>query len=186
MSAEKKSNRKIFIIGGIVAGIMFAFCFAMVPLYGLICKKTGLNTTISTDTISREQAAQFGKKIDTSRDILVQFTATNHMGMPWDFYPKMKSIVVHPGQQNKVIFYAKNPTGRDMVAQAIPGMAPVEAIAHFHKIECFCFNQTPLKAGEDRDLVMVFQIDNDLPKEVHTITLAYTLFDATPSDKKKA
>lgn len=183
---SKKSNKKIFVVGGIAAAVMFAFCFAMVPLYGLLCKKTGINTAISTDTISREQAAEFGKKIDKSREILVQFTATNHMGMPWDFFPKTKSVVVHPGEQTKIIFYAKNPTEKNMIAQAIPGMTPVEAIAHFHKIECFCFNQTPLKAGESRDLAMLFQIDNDLPKEVKTITLAYTLFDATPDDKKKA
>lgn len=177
---ERKSHRNIFIIGGIVAAIMFGFCFAVVPLYGLICKRAGLNTTLGTDLVTPAQADAIGKKIDYTREITVQFTATNHMGMPWDFYPKMKSIRVHPGEKNKIQFYAKNPTTNDMVAQAIPSMTPTNAIAHFHKIECFCFNQQKLKAGESRDMAMIFQIDNDLPKDVHVITLAYTLFDATP------
>lgn len=178
--SEKKSHRKIFIYGGIAAVIMFGFCFALVPLYGLICKKTGINTTISTDLITKAKADDIEKHRDMSRKVLVQFTATNHMGMPWDFYPEIKSVSVHPGEKIKVFFYAKNPTSRYMVAQAIPSMTPTDAISHFHKIECFCFNQQKLDAGEKRDMALVFQVDKDLPKEVHTITLAYTLFDATP------
>lgn len=184
MSGQKKSHRKVFITGGIAAAIMFGFCFALVPLYGLICKKTGINTTISTDLITPAVADQISKSTDLSREITVQFTATNHMGMPWNFFPKTKVMKVHPGEKNTVYFYAKNPTAKDMVGQAIPGMTPVDAIAHFHKIECFCFNQQTLKAGEEKNMAMVFQIDNDLPKEVHVITLAYTLFDATPKERK--
>lgn len=181
---NNKSNKKIYILGGVAAGIMFAFCFAMVPLYSLICKKTGINTTLTADLITPAKSAQLSSQADLSREVVVQFTATNHMGMPWAFYPKMKSMKVHPGERNKIYFYAKNPTGKDMIGQAIPGMTPVEAIEHFHKIECFCFNQQTLKAGEDRDMAMVFQIDKDLPKNVHVITLAYTLFDATPREVK--
>lgn len=183
MSANK-SNKKIFIIGGIAAGIMFAFCFAMVPLYSLVCKKTGINNTLSTDLITPAAAEAISQATDLSREVTVQFTATNHMGMPWDFYPRIKSIKVHPGEKTKIIFFAKNPTINDMVSQAIPSMTPVEAIGHFHKIECFCFNQQKLKAGESKDMVMIFQIDKDLPKDIHVITLAYTLFDATPQAKK--
>lgn len=177
---ERKSHRKVYIIGGIAAAIMFGFCFAIVPLYGLICKRAGLNTTLSTDLITPAKSEAISQNADLSREVIVQFTATNHMGMPWDFYPKAKMVKVHPGQKNKIYFYAKNPTTKDMTAQAIPSMTPTDAIAHFHKIECFCFNQQKLKAGESKDMVMVFQIDRELPKEVRVITLAYTLFDATP------
>lgn len=179
-----KSNKKIFLIGGGAALIMFAFCFALVPLYGLICKKTGINTTLTTDLITPATADQISKNADYSRWVTVQFTATNHMGMPWEFYPNQKSVTVHPGERKKIFFHAKNPTTRNMVAQAIPGMTPVDAISHFHKIECFCFNSQPLKAGESADMAMVFQIDKDLPKDIHVITLAYTLFDATPKDNR--
>lgn len=178
--SERQSHRKIFIIGGIVAGLMFGFCFALVPLYSVLCKKTGINTSLSTDLITPAQSEAISQSADLSREVTVQFTATNHMGMPWEFRPQMKSVVVHPGQKNTIYFHAKNPTEKDMAAQAIPSMTPVEAIAHFHKIECFCFNQQTLKAGEVREMAMVFQIDRELPKDVHVITLSYTLFDTTP------
>ncbi len=182
----QKSNRKIFVTGGIVAAIMFGFCFAMVPLYSLICQKTGINTSAANvSLITPAQSDEISKSADLSREITVQFTATNHMGMPWDFYPRTKMVKVHPGEKTKIIFYAKNPTGRDMTAQAIPSMTPTDAITHFHKIQCFCFDQQTLKARESRDMAMVFQIDKDLPKDVRVITLAYTLFDTTPAKEIK-
>ena len=176
-SPEKKSHKKVLIISGIAAAIMFGFCFAMVPLYSMLCKATGINQTFSTDLVTAAKLDAIGTQVDKSRTILVQFTATNHMGMPWAFYPKQKYVKVHPGEKKQIYFYAKNPT-----AQAIPSMTPVESIAHFHKIECFCFNQQVLKAGESRDMGMLFQIDHDIPKNVHVITLAYTLFDSTQLD----
>lgn len=180
------SHKNVYLIGGLAAAVMFGFCFAMVPLYGLICKKTGINTTVGTDLITAATAESISKGTDLSRNITVQFTATKNMGMPWDFIPRQKSVVVHPGVKTQIYFYAKNNTAREMTAQAIPGMTPTEAIEHFHKIECFCFNQQTLKSGESKEMGMVFQIDKDLPKDVHVITLAYTLYEAQPkADKGK-
>lgn len=181
--AQRWSNRKICIVGGIAAAIMFAFCFALVPFYGLICKATGINTSIGVDLITPTAAAEIAKSADLTREVTVQFTATNYMGMPWEFYPRTKSIKVHPGEQNKVIFYAKNTMPRVMTVQAIPSMTPTDAIAHFHKIECFCFRQQTLAGGESKEMPMVFQIDKELPKDIHVITLAYTLYDVTPKGK---
>jgi cytochrome c oxidase assembly protein subunit 11 len=183
----QKSHRKILFIGGIAGILMFGFCFAMVPLYSLLCKATGMNTSIAGgDLITPAAAAAITAQADMSREVTVQFTATNHMGMPWHFYPRVKSLRVHPGEKATVYFYAKNPTTNDMIAQAIPSMTPSESLGHFHKIECFCFHQQALKGGESREMALVFQIDRELPKEVHVITLAYTLFDATPKAKKQA
>ncbi len=176
----KHSNRKIFLIAGTIAIVMFGFCFAMVPLYSLICQATGINTSVrSSMLITPAMADAISKTADVTREITVQFTATNHMGMPWDFYPRIKSIKVHPGEKARVYFYAKNTTAKSMTVQAIPSMTPPESLGHFHKIECFCFHQQTLKGGENRDMPLVFQIDKALPKDVHVITLAYTLFDVT-------
>ena len=64
-----------------------------------------------------------------------------------------------------------------MTVQAIPSISPGLAVAHFHKLECFCFNQQSLKSGEALEMPLMFKIDKDLPRNIHTITLAYTLFD---------
>lgn len=182
----KQSHRKVLILGGVAAIIMFGFCFAIVPFYNLICQKTGINVAARNPMlISPSESKALSLASDATRTIEIQFTATNHMGMPWDFYPRTKSMTVHPGEKKTVYFYAKNTTSHDMTAQAIPSMTPPESIGHFHKIECFCFRQQTLKAGESKEMALVFQVDNQLPKEDHVITLSYTLFDATPKSIKK-
>ncbi len=184
--AERKTHRKIFVIGGIVALIMFGFAFAMVPLYSMLCQATGINTSAANGGLLTAVPEKVGSDaVDLNRTVKIQFTAINHNGMPWEFIPRTKSIDVHPGQNNKVFFYAKNPTDKTMTAQAIPGMTPTDAIGFFHKIVCFCFNQQTLKPGESKEMPMIFRIDKELPKEVSVITLQYTLFDATPKETRK-
>ncbi len=183
---EQKSHRKVFMIGGTVAVIMFGFCFAMVPLYSMICKATGISTSVPTS----ELLTPYGglKEVmtpDLSRTITVQFMAVNNKGLPWDFYPKVKDVHIHPGENVKIFFHAKNTTSRDMTVQAIPSITPTESMGHFHKVECFCFKQQSLKAGESKDMALIFNLDKELPKEVKEITLAYTLFDAVPKKEGK-
>ena len=92
---------------------MFAFCFAMVPLYSLICKSTGINTSSPNDLLSPISAESASSKgVDLSREVTIQFVATNHMGLPWDFYPRTKWVKIHPGENAKVFFYAKNTTDK--------------------------------------------------------------------------
>lgn len=186
MAEQPKSHRKIFIIGGIAAAIMFGFCFAMVPLYSLICKTTGINSSApNSDLLTPVSANTSQENIDLSREVTVQFVAIDHMGLPWDFYPRTKMVRVHPGENVKVFFYAKNTTEKTMTVQAIPSLTPPESIGHFHKIECFCFKQQTLKGHESKDMALIFNIDKELPKQTRTITLAYTLFAVTPTETKK-
>lgn len=181
-----KSNRKIFLIAGMIAAMMFAFCFVMVPFYSLICKATGINTSVPSGELLKAVSVDAGKNaVDLSRTIEVQFVSVNHNGLPWDFYPRTKSLVVHPGQNNTVFFYAKNTTGMTMSVQAIPSMTPPEALNYFHKIQCFCFTQQTLKSRESKNMPMIFRIDKEIPKNIHVITLAYTLFDTTLKTRKE-
>jgi len=181
--AAQPSHRKIYIIGGIAAAIMFTFCFAMVPVYNVLCKKIGLNTSVQNGELTTRAVATADKP-DLSREIKVEFVTMNHMGMPWDFSATTKTIIVHPGQNYTVYFHAKNTMPHTMTVQAIPSMTPIAALDHFHKIECFCFRQQTLKGLASKEMPLIFNVDKDLPKETRVITLVYTLFDVTPSVKE--
>jgi cytochrome c oxidase assembly protein subunit 11 len=163
---------------------MFAFVFVvMVPLYNTLCQALGLNGKYSGKQYEVVQA-----KVDTSRTIKVQFVASNSAGMPWEFQPVEASVEVHPGAVNNIEYFARNVTGGDMVAQAVPSFVPSRAAQYFHKTECFCFRRQPLKAGADTKLPMHFIVDQDLPADITNITLSYTIFDVTAADQaeKKA
>jgi len=157
------------------AALMFAFVFVvMVPLYDVLCDALGINGKTSGEVYTSVQAG-----VDESRIITVQFLTTNNQGMPWEFGPSTTAMKVHPGAVNDTVFYARNPLPKAMVAQAIPSVSPARAAEYFHKTECFCFNQQPLDGESSADMPLQFIIDQDLPGDIKTITLSYTIFDVT-------
>lgn len=153
---------------------MFGFGFALVPLYDVFCAVTGLNGKTPAQAYAAVSA-----EVDRSRSIKVQFLATNNEDMRWQFKPSTTEIRVHPGELVETEFFAKNPSANEMVAQAVPSLVPFKAAEYFHKTECFCFNQQTLAGGQEIMMPLRFIVDQDVPKDVHTITLAYTLFDVT-------
>jgi len=161
----------------VIAIGMFAFGYAMVPLYKTFCDMTGINVLAlgdrnipgaAPDTLTNTQ-------VDTSRTITVEFDA-NSRG-PWEFKSRLRSLQVHPGEMATVIYDFQNVQNRRMSAQAIPSYAPAQAAAHFNKIECFCFKQYTLEPGEKKSWPVVFVIDPKLSDDVKTITLSYTFFE---------
>lgn len=160
--------RKTIIFSVFLALGMFGFSFALSPLYNALCKNTAFTNSVRIS----------GAPI-LSREIIVQFIATNNENMPWDFYPDVSTIRLHPEENKKIFFIAKNPTHKTMTVQAIPSFSPLIAGRYFHKIQCFCFNRQTLRAGQEVKMPIVFRIDKDLPPEITTITLAYTLFDVS-------
>lgn len=179
----------------VVALGMFAFGYALIPIYKHICEMTGINIlALGEKELPGSGNARLSKadnsQIDTSRTITVEFDA-NARG-PWQFKPMQSSVQVHPGQLMSVMYEFQNVQDRSMSAQAIPSYAPSEASAHFNKMECFCFNQYTLAPGEKKQWPVVFVIDPKLSKSVNTITLSYTFFEvgsktpAAPGSKVSA
>jgi cytochrome c oxidase assembly protein subunit 11 len=160
----------------LVTGLMFAFGYALVPLYKAICEMTGLNVlALNEQVVSGTKPAAQNTQIDTTRTITVEFDA-NSRG-PWDFKPAQRSLQVHPGELTTVMYEFQNIQNRRMSAQAIPSYAPQQAAAHFNKVECFCFTQYTLEPGEKKSWPVAFVIDPKLSKDVKTITLSYTFFE---------
>lgn len=168
--AKTKTVKKLIL----VVFAMFGFGFALVPLYNVFCDITGLNGKTATTVAKTNENG-----IDKSRMITVQFISRTANGMPWTFEPMINEVKVHPGEVKLVKFYAKNESLNDIVGQAVPSVSPGQAAVYFQKIECFCFNQQPLKAHQDVEMALQFYVDTELPDEVSTITLSYTLYDIT-------
>jgi cytochrome c oxidase assembly protein subunit 11 len=164
----------------VVALAMFAFGYALVPLYLAICEATGINILALGEkelpgSGNARLAEPQNSQVDTSRTITVEFDA-NVRG-PWQFKPMQSSLQVHPGEMATIMYEFQNVQDRTMSAQAIPSYAPHQAAAHFNKVECFCFNQYTLAPGEKKQWPVVFVIDKKLSKDVNTITLSYTFFE---------
>ena len=161
----------------VVTVLMFAFGYALVPLYKAICEMTGINVLALGEQALKgiSPTLPANTQVDTSRTITIEFDA-NSRG-PWDFKPAQSSVEVHPGELTTVMYEFQNTQNRRMSAQAIPSSAPQQASAHFNKLECFCFNQYTLEPGEKKSWPVAFVIDPKLSKDVKTITLSYTFFE---------
>ncbi|TVZ41757.1 cytochrome c oxidase assembly protein subunit 11 [Alteromonadaceae bacterium 2753L.S.0a.02] len=171
---DKKAIRRSIAKSTVLVLAMFVFAmWVMPPLYTLFCDVTGINGKTKGQYTAVEAA------VDTSRTVTVSFVGTKNENMPWDFKPMDFSLEVHPGEPVVTHFYARNPTGKIMVGQAVPSMVPHNATDYFHKTECFCFNQQALGPGEEAELGLQFIVDQEMPKNVSTIVLSYTLFDVT-------
>jgi len=170
-------NRRMLRKLAVVAVLMFGFSYGLVSMYEEICEALGINVLALSErqVPGNSKATPANTQIDRSRTITVEFDA-NANG-PWDFKPAKRYVEVHPGELTTVMYEFKNIQNRTMAAQAIPSYAPKQATPHFNKLECFCFNEYTLQAGESRQWPVVFVIDPKLPKDVKTITLSYTFFE---------
>jgi cytochrome c oxidase assembly protein subunit 11 len=168
-------NRRMVAKLVVVAALMFAFGYALGPIYRSICDALGINVLARSEVQSGAEAPA-NPQVDLSRTVTIEFDA-NARG-PWDFKPAQASIDVHPGEVTTVMYEFRNRQDRTMHAQAIPSYAPASAMAHFKKLECFCFTEQVLKPGESKQWPVVFVVDRKLPKDVRTITLSYTFFEA--------
>lgn len=156
--------------------LMFGFGFMLIPMYKSMCIALGINgkTNVTAFAYDAEHAV-----IDKTREVTVEFITNLPSTMDYDFYPRVKKITLHPGELKRVMFYARNRSNQDMIVQAIPSVTPGIAAKYFVKTECFCFKQQKFEAHFGMDMPVLFHLDLELPKEVKTITLAYTMFDVT-------
>ena len=159
----------------VVVGGMFCFGFALVPMYNALCQLTNLN---GKDT-AMLASASVKEKVDEQRLVKVEFVTTVNGGRVFKFRAEQPSIEVHPGKLYTVNFYAQNQMGDAVVGQAVPSVAPWAAAKHLRKTECFCFNQQPFAANEEKHMPVRFMLDPELPADVETVTLSYTFFDVT-------
>jgi cytochrome c oxidase assembly protein subunit 11 len=154
---------------------MFAFGFALVPIYDVFCEWTGLNGKTGGPYAYEAETTE----VDTSRVVTIQFVASNNANMSWEFRPMQNQVEVHPGELTEVKFYARNPSATAIVGQAVPSVTPFKGADYLHKTECFCFTQQVLAAGEEIEMPLLFFIDKALPEDISKLTLSYTLFDVT-------
>ena len=156
-----------------VAG-SFAFGFALVPLYRVLCQVTGFG---DQKLLGEAVAASAVGTADVERSVTVDFLANLPTVGNWEFRPAQNSLQVHPGRLYEANFIARNLTGHDTVAQAVPNIAPGEAAAWFHKTVCFCFSPQAFKQGQQRVLPVRFFVDRAMPMYIDRVTLSYTFYD---------
>ncbi len=164
---------------GLVAG-MVGLSFAAVPLYRIFCQVTGFEGTTQRASAAPGRVA--------SRVITVRFNADTDPALPWRFEPAQTALKVKVGEEATAFFRAKNLARESVVGQAVFNVTPLKAGLYFDKIQCFCFSEQRLSAGESVDMPVVFFVNPDLLEDrnmddVDTITLSYTFYRDTAAEQ---
>lgn len=177
----RAANRRLALKLGGVTLAMFAFGYALSPMYDVMCRALGINgKTGRTDT--QAVAAQ---PVDMTRTVTVEFTGLATSGLPWEFMPLTKKMELHPGETREVKYLVRNLAKEEITGQAIPSVTPGESAPHFKKIECFCFTRQTMKPGETREMPVRFVVDAGLDRDVQTITLSYSFFNIDKASAQK-
>jgi cytochrome c oxidase assembly protein subunit 11 len=166
----REENRRLSRRLAVIAVGMFGFGFALVPFYNQICAALGVNSVVERDELPANT------QIDTTRTITIELDANAH-NLPWRFKPLVSHLTVHPGELATVEYEIVNVRGAEVTGQAVPSYGPQHAGEYFKKLECFCFTQQTLAAGEVRRMPVTFVVDPRLPKDLNTIAVSYTFFE---------
>jgi cytochrome c oxidase assembly protein subunit 11 len=169
--AQSRNARTALLMALIVAA-MVGLAFASAPLYRMFCAYTGFDGTPQrADRAPGAVAGQIG----------VRFDANVHPGLPWRFEPDQTTVRVKPGAKTQIFYRAQNLSAKTITGQAVFNVSPDQVGKYFKKIQCFCFTEQTLKAGEAKDMPVVFFVDPAIKKDPDTkdldeITLSYTFY----------
>jgi cytochrome c oxidase assembly protein subunit 11 len=170
VAEQRRANVTLLKKLGVIVVGMFGFGYALVPFYDKICEAAGLRNIAQADVV-----APANTQVDTTRAVRIEFDS-NVRDLAWSFRAMEPIVNVHPGEVRQVEFEVVNATGHALSGQAIPSYGPAYAGQYFKKLECFCFAQQTLAAGETRRMPVVFVVDPHAPADLATITLSYTFF----------
>lgn len=171
-AVAQRKNGKTALIMAVIVAAMVGLAFASSPLYRAFCEATGFDgTTQRADKAPGAIAGQVG----------VRFDANIQPGLPWRFEPEQTTVRIKPGAQTKIFYRAQNLSARTWTGQAVYNVSPDQVGKYFKKIQCFCFTEQTLKAGETVDMPVVFFVDPAIKKDPDTrdideITLSYTFY----------
>jgi cytochrome c oxidase assembly protein subunit 11 len=178
---SSQRRRDILVAGacGVFVAAMVGAAYAAVPLYNWFCRTTGFGGT--------PQVAAAAPADILQRRVKVRFDANVAGGLPWRFEPEQNSIEVKIGEVVTVKYRVVNESARETVGIASYNVSPATVGAYFSKINCFCFTDQRLEAGEKRDMTVVFFVAPDIVKDseqddLDTITLSYTMYPARQAE----
>ena len=178
---SSQRRRDVLVAGacGVFVAFMVGMSYAAVPLYAWFCKSTGFGGTPQVATAAPADILQ--------RRVKVRFDANVAGGLPWRFEPEQNSIEVKIGEVVTVKYRVVNESARETVGIASYNVSPATVGAYFSKINCFCFTDQRLEAGEKRDMTVVFFVAPDIVRDseqddLDTITLSYTMYPARQAE----
>ncbi|KAF3015492.1 hypothetical protein E8E15_005699 [Penicillium rubens] len=185
--SQKRNTSTMYYTISMILGTV-ALAYGSVPLYKMICQQTGWGgQPILTHRTGDGDTSARVTPVTDSRRLRITFNGSVSDVLPWKFTPQQREVRVLPGETALAFYTATNKGPNDIIGVATYSVTPGQVAPYFSKIQCFCFEEQKLNAGESVDMPVFFFIDPDFAtdpnmKGIDTITLSYTFFKAKYDD----
>jgi len=168
-----KNKRSMLVLGGLVVG-MLGMAYASVPLYKVFCQATGFGGTPRVSDVAADEVLE--------RQITVRFDANVDKDLAWKFQPDQLTQTAHVGESVIATFSTTNLSDHPITGTASFNVSPAKAAAYFVKLDCFCFTEQTLAAGESVKMPVLYYVDPEIDTDRHldeikTMTLSYTFHE---------
>jgi cytochrome c oxidase assembly protein subunit 11 len=182
--AGPPTGRRHYVVAATCCAIVLAMAglsFAAVPLYRLYCQVTGYQGTT--------QRASKGSDVVLDRTVTVFFDGNVAAGLPWTFGPVQRKLEVKIGDNALAFYRATNNSDHAITGTAVFNVTPDVVGLHFNKVQCFCFTEQRLEAGQTMDMAVSFFVDPDFvtdddTKNISEMTLSYAFYPASEPQEK--
>jgi cytochrome c oxidase assembly protein subunit 11 len=184
-----RAKRRTGLMAALLATGMIGLAYASVPLYRLFCQATGFGGTTGRAEAAALPDAQRLNALG-GRTIKIRFDSNVSPGMPWQFVPKNRDQSIRIGEKRLAFYTATNMSATATTGRAIFNVSPDTAGQYFRKIECFCFTEQTLAAGETIDMPVTYFVDPAIlddpdARKIDEITLSYTFYPVdNPAPKR--
>lgn len=173
-----------------VGVLMIGATYGSVPLYRVFCAATGFGGTVQKDQKLKKLVTRDPEK-PPAREVTIRFNTETSFNMPWEFKPTQKKVKVRIGETALAFFTAKNNSDKPVVGVASYNVTPMRAGIYFNKIQCFCFDEQRLRAGEQIDMPVFFFLDPEMEDDprmnvIDDIVLSYTFYPAPGWDEDES
>jgi Cytochrome oxidase assembly factor len=165
----RKANRSLTRSLLLMVAGSFAFGFALVPLYKVICEAAGIRVNATPSAIRASDAG-------AGRKVTLEFMSILPDGSAFELTPETKKLVLQPGRLYAAKFRIRNLATVPVVAQAVPSVAPATTARYLQKTECFCFTPQAFGPSQEREFTVRFIVAPELPQDVDRMTLAYSMY----------
>ncbi|KAH7398800.1 cytochrome c oxidase assembly protein CtaG/Cox11-domain-containing protein [Phaeosphaeria sp. MPI-PUGE-AT-0046c] len=182
----KEKNRTVMnYVFSVIVGFV-AITYGSVPMYKMICQQTGwggqpIKSAAHGDD-TRDPSERL-RPVENHPRLRITFNGSVSDVLPWKFVPQQREVRVLPGETALAFYTATNKSAEDIIGVATYSVTPGQVAPYFSKIQCFCFEEQRLNAGETVDMPVFFYIDPEFVmdpnmKGIETVTLSYTFFKA--------
>lgn len=171
MTLSRNARTVLFLLATLI--VMGGLAYASVPLYRAFCQATGIGGTARRAEIAPKQAS--------NRIIRVHFD-TNTNAINWSFKPEKDHMDTRVGKTAMMYFTVTNNADRALTGRAVFNVLPDTVGPYFRKLQCFCFTDQTLAAGESKTFPMVYFLDPEMlknrdTKDIPDVTLSYTFYE---------